>query len=104
MSEYGFARASDQVLAVRYELADHVIQALRWAGLPAFRDGEEGTADRSGAVVSVDADAETASACAREGCLAGTNRASEEVRALSMPVAHTYRVLQIASGFGEFGQ
>lgn len=62
MSEYGFTRASDEVLAVRDELADHVVQALRRAGLPAFRDGETGTATRSGAVVCVDPDAETASA------------------------------------------
>ncbi len=67
MSEYGFARASDQVLAVRNELADHVIQALRRAGLPAFRDGEEATEDRSGAVVSVNPDAETASASVSVG-------------------------------------
>lgn len=62
MSEYGFARASDEVLAVRNELADEAVQALRRAGLPAFRDGETATADRSGAVVHVEPDAQTASA------------------------------------------
>lgn len=63
MSEYGFARASDEVLAARNELADQVVvQALRRAGLPAIRDGETTTADRAGAVVCVEPDAETASA------------------------------------------
>ncbi|MDV9169597.1 hypothetical protein R6V09_05530 [Streptomyces sp. W16] len=60
--EYGFTRAPDEVLAVRNQLADRVIQALQQAGLPAFRDGAPSTADRSGAVVHVDPDAETVSA------------------------------------------
>ncbi|MEU9283317.1 hypothetical protein AB0D57_00975 [Streptomyces sp. NPDC048275] len=67
MSEYGFTHASDEVLAVRNELARHVVQALRRAGLPAFRDGETATADRSGAVVYVEPDAETASASVSVG-------------------------------------
>jgi hypothetical protein len=61
MSEYGFARASDEVLARRDELAERVVQALRRAGLPAFREGDT-TVDQSGAVVYVESDAETASA------------------------------------------
>ncbi|MEW2526486.1 hypothetical protein [Streptomyces sp. NPDC047071] len=62
MSEYGFFRASHEVLAARDALAAQVVQALRSAGLPAFREGEAGTEDRSGAVVQVDPDGETASA------------------------------------------
>ncbi|WP_405617959.1 hypothetical protein [Streptomyces sp. NBC_00076] len=62
MSEYAFARASEEVLAVRNELADHVVQALQRAGLPAFRGEEAATAAPSGAVVHVEPDAETASA------------------------------------------
>ncbi|SDN04414.1 hypothetical protein SAMN04487981_103364 [Streptomyces sp. cf386] len=62
MSDYGFARASDEVLAVRNELADEAVQALRRAGLPAFLDGGTAPADRAGAVVQVEPDAETASA------------------------------------------
>ncbi|MBK6017439.1 hypothetical protein [Streptomyces sp. MBT53] len=57
--EHGFARASDEVLAARNELADQVVRALRRAGLPAFREGAPSTADRSGAVVHVEPDAET---------------------------------------------
>ncbi|MGX9891316.1 hypothetical protein [Streptomyces sp. NPDC002276] len=60
--EYGFARASDEVLAARNELADQVLRALRQAGLPAFREGAPATADRSGAVVRVEPDAEMVSA------------------------------------------
>ncbi|MEU8974834.1 hypothetical protein AB0D11_37215 [Streptomyces monashensis] len=67
MSEYGFARASDEVVSVRRELADQVVQALRHAGLPSFLDGEAAMADRSGAVVFVDLDAETASASVSVG-------------------------------------
>ncbi|MGW0830869.1 hypothetical protein [Streptomyces prunicolor] len=62
MSEYGFARASDEFLTLRHELAGQVVQALRRAGLPAFRDGETPATDQTGAVVYVDPDAETASA------------------------------------------
>ncbi|MFF3688106.1 hypothetical protein [Streptomyces sp. NPDC002187] len=67
MSEYGFARASDETLGVRNELAGQVVQALLRAGLPAFRDGETGTEDRPGAVVHVEPDAETASASVSVG-------------------------------------
>ncbi|MFF0000561.1 hypothetical protein [Streptomyces avermitilis] len=42
MSGYGFAHASDEVLAVRNELAHHVIQPLQCA-VTAFRDGETDT-------------------------------------------------------------
>jgi hypothetical protein len=35
--EYGFTRAPDEVLAVRNQPADRVIQALQQAGLPAVR-------------------------------------------------------------------
>ncbi|MEU6824846.1 hypothetical protein ABZ921_29810 [Streptomyces atriruber] len=62
MPEFGFIRASDEVLAIRNELADRVVQALRRAGLPAFHDTEVGTEDQSGSAVQVDSDAETASA------------------------------------------
>ncbi|WP_172385606.1 hypothetical protein [Streptomyces sp. MNP-20] len=58
----GFARASEEVLAVRHALAEQAVQALRRAGLPAFQDGEAGTEDRAGAAVQVDPDLETASA------------------------------------------
>ncbi|WP_326665444.1 hypothetical protein [Streptomyces canus] len=62
MSEYGFVHASSEVLDARNALADQVIQALRRAGLPAFHERETATADRAGAVVHVEPDAETASA------------------------------------------
>ncbi|MEV6806607.1 hypothetical protein [Streptomyces sp. NPDC051132] len=63
MSEYGFSRASEDVVALRNELADQVVRALRQAGLPAFREEEEGDeADRAGAMVAVDPDAVLGSA------------------------------------------
>ncbi|MGW3157577.1 hypothetical protein [Streptomyces sp. NPDC001089] len=62
MSEYGFPRATDEVLAVRQELASQVVRALKEAGLPAFLGEEDSAADLGGAVVYVDSDAETASA------------------------------------------
>ncbi|WP_198359403.1 hypothetical protein [Streptomyces fildesensis] len=62
MSEYGFARASDEVLAARTGLADQVVQTLRRAGLPAFRDEGAHSEEQSGAAVYVDDDAEIASA------------------------------------------
>ncbi|MFF5298961.1 hypothetical protein ACFY5F_06320 [Streptomyces sp. NPDC013161] len=61
MSGYGFTRASPEVLAARDRLADQVIRALQRAGLPAFRDGAPATADRAGAVIHIEPDAETAS-------------------------------------------
>ncbi|WMX45811.1 hypothetical protein RGF97_14410 [Streptomyces roseicoloratus] len=67
MTEYGFTRASDEVLALRNELADLVVQALRQAGLPALRDSASNGADAPGAVVYVDPDAETASAAVSVG-------------------------------------
>ncbi|MEV7561910.1 hypothetical protein [Streptomyces sp. NPDC089795] len=76
MTEFGFPRACDEVLAVRSELADQVVGALRSAGLPAFRedapDGrEEGPEVGPGAVVMVDADAETGSAAVSVGWRCG---------------------------------
>lgn len=73
MTEYGFIRASDEVLSIRNELADQVIQALQRAGLPAFREGESGFQDQAGAVVHVEPDAETMSASVSVGwrCSAG---------------------------------
>ncbi|WP_030656707.1 MULTISPECIES: hypothetical protein [Streptomyces] len=62
MNEFGFRRARDEVLAVRRELADQVVGALRSAGLPAFREDAPDGPDRAGAVVMVAPDAETASA------------------------------------------
>ncbi|MFI1176716.1 hypothetical protein [Streptomyces melanogenes] len=62
MSEYGFVRASDEVLAVRYELAARVVTALRRAGLPAHIEEEAGSQDGAGARVEVQPDAETGSA------------------------------------------
>ena len=64
MSDYGFARASPEVLAARHELADQVIRALQRAGLPAFHHGAPETAHRSGAAVHVEPDAETTPASA----------------------------------------
>ncbi|MFD9729359.1 hypothetical protein [Streptomyces sp. NPDC059072] len=62
MSEYGFARASDETIYIRNELAQQVIQALRYAGLAAFREGEAGSESQAGAVLHVEPDAETMSA------------------------------------------
>ncbi|MFJ7160009.1 hypothetical protein ACIQUQ_34355 [Streptomyces sp. NPDC101118] len=62
MTDYGFARASDETLGIRNDLAQQVIRALGDAGLPAFREGEAGSADRAGAVIHVEPDAETMSA------------------------------------------
>ncbi|MER7725323.1 hypothetical protein [Streptomyces sp. NPDC096323] len=59
--EYGFDHASDEVIAVRAELADEVVQALQLAGLPAFRS-DHVSASRPGAVVHVHRDADLASA------------------------------------------
>ncbi|MFG2143632.1 hypothetical protein ACGFRG_05450 [Streptomyces sp. NPDC048696] len=67
MSDFGFIRASDDVLAARGELASQVIRALQRAGLPAFREEEAGTEDQSGAVVYLQPDAETASASVSVG-------------------------------------
>ncbi|MEW2133423.1 hypothetical protein [Streptomyces sp. NPDC005435] len=67
MSEFGFTRASDDVLAARGRLADDVVQSLVDAGLPAFRDDPEAAVERSGALVSVEPDAETASAAVSVG-------------------------------------
>ncbi|MEU9415930.1 hypothetical protein [Streptomyces sp. NPDC048272] len=58
MTEFGFPRASDEMLAIRNELADQVIQTLHHAGLPAFRESDPDTDDRGGAVIHVDFDAE----------------------------------------------
>ncbi|GLV87893.1 hypothetical protein Slala03_75820 [Streptomyces lavendulae subsp. lavendulae] len=62
MTEYGFIRASDEVLSIRNKLADEVIRALQRAGLPAFREGESGHQNQAGAVIHVEPDAETMSA------------------------------------------
>ncbi|MCD2464266.1 hypothetical protein MBT42_11920 [Streptomyces sp. MBT42] len=88
MTEYGFTRASDEVIAVRTELADHVVEALRSAGLPAFRDGDSGNPDRSGAVVYIDPDAETASAAVSVGwrCDAGLVQAAVDALASGSPL------------------
>ncbi|MFI6458877.1 hypothetical protein [Streptomyces sp. NPDC050538] len=55
-------KAPPEIVEAREALAGQVIQALRQAGLPAFRDGEPTATNRAGAVVYVDPDAETASA------------------------------------------
>ncbi|MFJ6480188.1 MULTISPECIES: hypothetical protein [unclassified Streptomyces] len=88
MTEFGYPRASDQVLAVRSELADQVVLALRTAGLPAFRedgpdgpDGPDGS-DGAGAVVMVDADAETGSAAVSVGWRCGPGVAQAALDAL----------------------
>ncbi|MFF5504164.1 hypothetical protein [Streptomyces roseolus] len=88
MTEYGFPRASDEVGAIRAELADHVVQALRGAGLPAFRDGDSGSPDRSGAVVYIDPDAEMASAAVSVGwrCDAGVVRAAVDALTSGRPL------------------
>ncbi|WP_051845107.1 hypothetical protein [Streptomyces globisporus] len=83
MTEYGFTRASDEVIATRTELADLVVQALRRAGLPAFREGDSGSPDRSGAVVHVDPDAETASAAVSVGWRPGSGVVGAAVDALA---------------------
>ncbi|MFI1170097.1 hypothetical protein [Streptomyces melanogenes] len=62
MSEYGFVRATDQVLAVRDELAARVVAALRRAGPPAFIEEEAGSQDGAGARVEVNVDAEMGAA------------------------------------------
>ncbi|APE21295.1 MULTISPECIES: hypothetical protein [Streptomyces] len=87
MTEFGFARASDDVIARRGELAEQVVQALRRAGLPAFRDGGSGSPDRVGAVVHVDPDAETASAAVSVGwrCDPGVARAALDALAAGSP-------------------
>lgn len=64
--EYGFDHASDEVIAVRAELADEVVQALGQAGLPAFRSDLLSEA-RPGAVVHVHRDADLASAAVSVG-------------------------------------
>ncbi|WP_328895935.1 hypothetical protein [Streptomyces sp. NBC_00236] len=58
---YGFDHASDEVIAVRAELADEAVQALQLAGLPAFRS-DHVSESRPGAVVHVHRDADLASA------------------------------------------
>ncbi|WP_405991450.1 hypothetical protein [Streptomyces sp. NBC_00986] len=55
-------KAPPEIIEAREALAGQAIQALRRAGLPAFRDGETPATDRAGAVVYVDSDADTASA------------------------------------------
>lgn len=62
MSEYGFARASDEVLATRTDLADQVVRALRRAGLPAFHEEGGHSKGQPGAEVWVQGDAELGSA------------------------------------------
>ncbi|MGW2563216.1 hypothetical protein ACWCXB_29115 [Streptomyces sp. NPDC001514] len=93
MTEYGFPRASDEFIALRIELADQVVRALRRAGLPAFRDGESGSPDQSGAVVYVDRDAETASAPVSVGwrCDAGLAQAAVDALASGIPDAPAVR-------------
>ncbi|MFE2927151.1 hypothetical protein [Streptomyces goshikiensis] len=67
MTEYGFDRASDEVIIIRNSLADRVIEALKCAGLPAFREREEGVDGQDGAVIRVEPDAETISAAVSVG-------------------------------------
>ncbi|MFJ9545490.1 hypothetical protein [Streptomyces erythrochromogenes] len=62
MTEFGYPRACEEVLAVRRELADQVVRALQDAGLPAFREDAPDGPDMTGPRVMVDADAEPASA------------------------------------------
>ncbi|MFF1561560.1 hypothetical protein [Streptomyces sp. NPDC058279] len=94
MTEFGFTRAADDVVAIRIELADLVVQALQRAGLPAFRDGESDSPDQAGAVVYVDTDAETASAAVSVGwrCDAGPLQAAvDALVSRSSPDAHAVR-------------
>ncbi|MEV5787753.1 hypothetical protein AB0L42_43450 [Streptomyces sp. NPDC052287] len=67
INECGFSHASDEVLAVRDELARQVVRVLKDAGIPAFLEKEDAAPDRGGAVVYVDSDAETASASVSVG-------------------------------------
>ena len=83
MSEYGFTRASEDVIAIRNELADQVIQALRHAGLPAFREGEKETADQAGAVVHVEPDADVGSAPVSVGWRCGPAMMQAAVESLA---------------------
>ncbi|RST11266.1 hypothetical protein E2C00_20480 [Streptomyces sp. WAC05374] len=84
MTKYGFTRASSEVIAVRVELADDVVHALRRAGLPAFWDGEgSGGPEQPGAVVYVDPDAETASASVSVGWRCDTGLVQAAVDALA---------------------
>lgn len=62
MTEFGYPRACEEVLAVRRELADQVVRALQDAGLPAFREDAPDGPDVTGPRVMIDADAEPASA------------------------------------------
>ncbi|MET9494441.1 hypothetical protein [Streptomyces sp. NPDC006552] len=62
MSEFGFTKASKETLAIRDALAERVIQALQRAGVPAAREGESLAEGWTGASVSVQPDAELASA------------------------------------------
>ncbi|MFF4261969.1 hypothetical protein ACFY7Y_36935 [Streptomyces virginiae] len=82
MTEFGYPRARDQVLAVRSELADQVVLALRTAGLPAFREDVPDGPDGSGAVVMIDADAETGSAAVSVGWRCGPGVAEAALDAL----------------------
>ncbi|MFI0234517.1 hypothetical protein [Streptomyces sp. NPDC017086] len=93
MSEYGFARASEDVVALRNELADQVVRALREAGLPAFREGESDEADRAGAVVVVDPDAVLGSAPVSVAwtCSPDTMRAAVESLVAGRPDAPAVR-------------
>ncbi|MFE9859505.1 hypothetical protein [Streptomyces sp. NPDC005780] len=59
--EFGFDHASDEVIAVRAELADAAVQALQLAGLPALRS-DHVSESRPGAVVHVHRDADLVSA------------------------------------------
>ncbi|MGQ4377917.1 hypothetical protein ACN6K9_000341 [Streptomyces sp. SAS_267] len=93
MSEYDFAHAPNTVLVVRNELARQVVGALQRAGLPAFLEEEAGTTDRSGAVVRVDPDAETASASVSVGwrCDPGMVRAAVDSLTTGGPDAPAVR-------------
>ncbi|GGQ21508.1 MULTISPECIES: hypothetical protein [Streptomyces] len=62
MTELGYPRACEEVLAVRRELADQVVRVLQDAGLPAFREDAPDGPGQTGPRVMVDADAELASA------------------------------------------
>ncbi|MFJ3880911.1 hypothetical protein ACIPW5_26140 [Streptomyces sp. NPDC090077] len=94
MTEYGFSRASDDVVAIRTELADQVVQVLQHAGLTAFRDGAEGSLSQSGAVIYVDTDAETASAPVSVGWRPNAVVSQAAVDALSSGQPHDAPVVR----------
>ncbi|MFF3086795.1 hypothetical protein ACFVRB_17330 [Streptomyces nojiriensis] len=100
MTDFGFARASDEAVAIRIELADQVVQTLRRAGLPAFRDGESGNLDQSGAVVYIDFDAEMASAPVSVGWRCDAGLTQTAVKALASGNRHEAQAVRYPGMIG----